>query len=42
MQTYKEKAKKYYLGMKNNWVGTTNIKNIGDYKLGAVLSKRHN
>lgn len=25
VKSYKEKAKNYYLGMKNNWVGNTNI-----------------
>lgn len=35
IQSYKEKAKNYYLGMKNNWVGSTqvNIKHFEDYKI---------
>lgn len=35
IQSYKEKAKNYYLGMKNNWVGNTqvNIKHFEDYKM---------
>lgn len=35
IKSYKEKAKNYYLGMKNNWVGNTkiNIQHFEDYKI---------